>query len=275
MIEVEAIFINGTMVLKSEGNISLLSPGVAYGWGLFETIKYSGKKLELFNSHMKRMRLGSEQLGLDFQTGNDELKNDCESLIHHYGEETGAIKISIVKGEKEPVVFISRRPFSYTPNMYKEGYSLGVSKVRRNESSNLVKIKSNNYLENVLELNKAKDQGHQEVIFFNTQGCLAEGSYTNIFCVKDQVLYTPDEESGILNGIMRETVLKMAEELGINTVLGKISNELFNESDEIFITNSLMGIMPVRRVENKEYDITGAYSGKLYKKLNQTDLTRR
>ncbi|WP_369414183.1 aminotransferase class IV [Halanaerobium polyolivorans] len=125
-----------------------------------------------------------------------------------------------------------------------------MSQVLRNSTSKIIKHKTTNYLENILEFRKAKAEGFDEVIFFNEKGYLAEGAISNIFIVNEQKIYTPGLENGLLNGILRKKVLSQnyyqVEERNIGL-------DLINEADEIFITNSLLKIMPVRAIANTQF----------------------
>ncbi|MBF7096958.1 aminotransferase class IV [Alkalibacter mobilis] len=261
-----AVVIDGVLVSSEEAKLSATSPGVMYGFGIFETLKYVNKKVELFSDHMKRFREAAHKIGLCIERTDPEIEKDCLALIDHFGEECGVIKISAIKEEKTRVI-ISGRKFIYTPDHYKRGFSVSISEVLRNQTSNLVGIKSDNYLENILELEKARNSGHDEVLFFNTEGYLAEGSFTNIFFVKDQKLFTPEKKCGLLVGVMRNQVIKVAFDLGIEVIEGKFTKLELGGSEEAFLTNSVMGIMPIKRIEEKHMPVFGACTKMLYDEL--------
>ncbi|MBD7915211.1 aminotransferase class IV family protein, partial [Clostridium sp. Sa3CUN1] len=107
-------------------------------------------------------------------------------------------------------------------------------------------IKSINYLENILEREEAIKNGYDEVIFLNESGYLSEGSMSNIFIIKNNKIFTPDINQGLLPGIIRNFIVER-----YNVIEKRITlEELFN-ADEIFITNSILGIMKISKIENK------------------------
>ncbi|SHE46476.1 aminotransferase class IV [Alkalibacter saccharofermentans] len=271
----EWVSINGNLLQIDEAKIPVVSPGVMYGWGVFETLKYTEKELEMFSAHMDRLREGAGVIGLEINPSDAEIEGYCKKLMDLYDEASGVIKISAVKDVNETCVAISRRKFTYSADKYVKGFSLAVSDVARNHTSNLVRVKSDNYLENMIELEKAKRSGFDEALFFNTEGYLAEGSFTNVFCFKGQTLFTPDDNCGILSGIMRKVVIDIASEAGLKIEKGKMTKEEFHDIQEIFLTNSLVGIMPVCRVGDDLIDFFGQGTRMLYEKLKNTDLTNR
>ena len=110
-------------------------------------------------------------------------------------------------------------------------------------------IKSTNYIENIIEKNKAKEDGFKDVLFLNENGYLSETSCANIFIVKNDKIYTPKVSCGLLNGIIRMWVVKNFPVIETELTLDDLKN-----ADEVFITNSLMGIMQVKKFEDIEYN---------------------
>ena len=111
------------------------------------------------------------------------------------------------------------------------------------------------YIENLIENKKAKEKGFNEVIFLNTDNFMAEGSVSNIFWIKDGEVFTPSVDCGLLPGIVREKVILCSNNIGLKVNEGKFSEEELIKSDEVFITNSIMDIMPVSSILNNEYSI--------------------
>ena len=119
----------------------------------------------------------------------------------------------------------------------------------RNEHSPLSSIKSTNYLENILAKEEAKRNGAEEGLWLNTKGYVSEGTMSNLFFVKDETLFTPTLTSGCLPGTRRQIVLSLAHSLQIPTCEGLYPLSDLLLADEIFMTNALMGIMPVRQID--------------------------
>lgn len=225
------------------------SDGLNYGYALFETIKVTNLSAEFLAEHIQRLRQSSAALNIDLNYSDQEIKYYVEKLIEKNAF-NGAIKILLAKNINSSDLIITMKEKKYQPEDYQKGFNLKISQVLRNSTSKIIKHKTTNYLENILEFRKAKAEGFDEVIFFNEKGYLAEGAISNIFIVNEQKIYTPGLENGLLNGILRKKVLSQnyyqVEERNIGL-------DLINEADEIFITNSLLKIMPVRAIANTQF----------------------
>jgi branched-chain amino acid aminotransferase len=123
-------------------------------------------------------------------------------------------------------------------------------------------IKSLNFLNNILAKAEAKDRGAYEAIMLNAEGCLAEGTVCNIFFVRDGSVCTPSVAAGILDGITRETVIRLAKESGLSVHEGLFSPADILSATEVFFTNTTAEVMPVSRVEDTLYAV-GSVSQKL------------
>lgn len=247
-----------------------LDQGFLYGYGVFETINVSSGKLIFFQEHMERLKSSAALLGLEFGQTSEQLMADCEKLIKKNQIDKGGLRVTLSKGEKKDAIIITARENHYGDESFKQGVSICISDYARNEQSLLVAIKSNNYLENLLILNEIRKKGFNEAVFFNTKGYLAEGTMSNIFLIRDQKVYTPAQDSGILPGIVRDKVITLLKKHKIPVAEGYYTRETLMNADEIFITNSLMEIMPVKQLENLKFQVTGEsftnYLKNLYKK---------
>ena len=150
-----------------------------------------------------------------------------------------ALKIML---SKENVVF-SMRANPYTPERYEKGFVLDISSVKRNETSPLVYHKTMNYGDCILEKRNALAAGVDERLFLNTKDQICEGTVSNIFFVKQGKLYTPEVRCGLLPGILREYICE-TQHVEETTIYSKD----LKAYEECFVTNSLMGIIPVRQV---------------------------
>jgi branched-chain amino acid aminotransferase len=140
----------------------------------------------------------------------------------------------------------------YSEEIYRRGFSLASSPICRNSQSPLPAMKTTNYLENLLAREQAKNAGADDALFLNEKGYIAEASSSNIFLLSKNVLKTPSETSGILPGITRDIVLGLAPQAGIEAVEADILPAEIAGAEEAFITNSVMEIMPVNRLDRKE-----------------------
>lgn len=240
---------NGKLLKDNETvDNSPLSDGAMYGYGLFETIKIKNYKPLFLDEHLERLKKGLNNLGIILLFSNEKIKRYIKLLIDK-NKCNGALKIAVVKNKNVSDLIILMKKSNYHYRDYKKGYSLKISDVLRNSTSNIVRYKTINYLENILELKKAKEKEFDEVIFFNEKGFLCEGAISNIFVLVNSKLYTPSIENGLLNGIMRQKIISLCEDV----VECNMSKEFLKDADEIFITNSLMEVMPVHRIDDINY----------------------
>lgn len=228
---------------------SPLSDGTMYGYGLFETIKVSNYSPEYIDEHLKRLRNGLEALNIGCMYSDDKIKEYIKKLIRKNGF-NGALKIAVIKNKNLSDLIIMMKNSTYRYKDYQKGFKLKISSVMRNTTAKLVKYKTLNYLENLLEFKKAKLEGFDEVIFFNEKKYLAEGAISNIFIVKNEKIFTPMCNSGLLEGILRNKVIDISP----YTIIEKnLTLKDLNEADEVFITNSLLRVMPVKSIKGTDF----------------------
>jgi 4-amino-4-deoxychorismate lyase len=222
---------------------------------VFETINVANSKPVFFDEHMERFKKSALVMGLRLQNDPDQIWTDCLKIIEKNRMDRGGLRITLSKGIKADNLIITARENHYNREMFSRGLKICTNDYVRNEKSLLVSIKSNNYLENLLILNEAKARGFNESIFCNTQGHLAEGCMTNLFFVKNQEVHTPVLDCGLLPGILRDKVIQLLKVKGMAIEEGHYSKDQLLEADEVFITNSLMEIMPVNQVDNQFFPV--------------------
>ncbi len=219
----------------------IFDEGYSFGLGVFETISVIDNHAVLLDYHLDRLRHGAEVLHIKMEV----TKEKVYSYIKENPMKNGVLKIIV--SEKNTIY--QCRENNYTQDKYKVGFSTGLSSVVRNETSVFTYIKSLNYGDNILEKRSACKKGYDEPVFINSKGQLTEGATTNIFFVKDKKIVTPFSSCGILDGTMRKYIMKKYD------VEEKViyPHEVCS-FDEMFLTNSLMGIMPVYRFEEHYFD---------------------
>lgn len=213
----------------------LLDEGFQFGLGAFETIAVVEGRPVFLREHLERLKGTTDFLGISRQVEEGEV---LEYLAAHPGF-CGGLKIAVSGKNK---IFLMRDNI-YTEEVYARGFRAEISPVRRNETSPLTYHKTMNYGDCILEKRRASQAGVDERIFLNTRGEISEGTVSNVFFVKGGKLFTPELSCGLLPGILRGYVLSRygAEET-------RIRPEELEEYEECFLTNSLMGIMPVVRI---------------------------
>jgi len=270
----EIVYLNGSLLSHTQARISPFDYGFLYGYGLFETMRaYSGRIFRL-ERHLDRLTLSAKFIGLP--VGDFDLEKACYDTMraNHLKDARIRLTVSIGDGggipdpppQPVPTVLIVARSISpLTVEKYGNGFKSRVSSIRRNSQSPLCRLKSLNYLDNILARAEAKVAGADEALMLNERGFLCEGSTSNIFLVSGGKLLTPDRESGILAGITREVVMQLAHELGVEVVERETHLEELLQADEAFLTNSIIEIMSL--VEVDDISIGGGVVGGVTEKL--------
>lgn len=220
-----------------------LDEGYSFGLGLFETILlYKGKPVFL-DEHLSRINKSIVDLGLNI----DKLEKD--EVFQYLNKNKNILEYEVLKivlSEKNRLFL--KREYTYTEKDYQRAFSLNISEVRRNENSIFTFHKTLNYGDNILEKRKSKKLGYDEPIFLNSKNQITEGATSNIFIVVGDKIYTPKLSCGLLNGIVRQYIIS-----NYDVIEKKIDIEFLNNANEIFLTNSLFGIMSVSNLEKKVF----------------------
>ena len=161
---------------------------------------------------------------------------------------------------------ISLRDITYNEDTYKKGFSLCISPIKRGDSI-IYRHKTTNYFESMYSKHYATDRNFDDAIFLDSLSNILECSMSNIFFIKSNTIYTPKSSSPILNGIMKSNVKSICKNLDINLVECDINISCIDEYDAVFVTNSLMGIMPVTNICDINYDKNYDLIKKLQKNL--------
>ena len=218
-----------------------LDEGYSFGLGLFETILlYNGKPVFLAE-HLARINKSITELELKIEKLK---KNEVFQYLNNNKNILEYEVLKIVLSEKNRLFL--KREYTYTEKDYQKGFSLNISKVGRNKSSIFTFHKTLNYGDNILEKRKSKKLGYDEPIFLNSKNQITEGATSNIFVVVGDKIYTPKLSCGLLNGIVRQYIIS-----NYDVIETEIDLEFLNNADEIFLTNSLFGIMLVNNLEKK------------------------
>lgn len=212
--------------------------GFYFGLGAFETIAVEQGVPIFLAEHLERLAHALELLGipLDKPRAVHAVRHACQTEA---ATDRRALKVTVTPNN----LLVTVRNNTYTPERLARGFHCDISDVRRNSTSPLTGIKSLNYGDCILEKRTATARGIDEPIFLNERGLVAEGATTNIFAVIDGTLVTPSASSGLLPGIMRRFALT-----SLPVCECDLTREELLAADEVFLTNSLMGAMPVRQL---------------------------
>ncbi|MFD2611519.1 aminodeoxychorismate lyase [Paenibacillus gansuensis] len=258
--------INGQMYTEKDAVISALDHGFLYGIGLFETFRtYSGEPFAL-DLHLERMQRGCRELGISWKPDERQLRMQISGMLSASGLEDAYIRYTITAGPdilglpsgdySRPTEVIYMKELPPPAASVRPAKALQLLQLRRNTPEGPVRFKSLHYMNNILAKREVSTypwaQG-SEGLMLTASGHVAEGIVSNLFWVKDEVLYTPSLETGILPGITRAVVIQLAEQAGIQVAEGLYTWNQAAEADEIFLTNSIQELTPVHML----YDTAG------------------
>ncbi|MFC2049673.1 aminotransferase class IV [Chloroflexota bacterium] len=258
----EIIYLNGDLVPRSQAKISPFDHGFLYGYGLFETMRSYGGAIFRFDRHLARLHHAAEALGIASRLTSFDLEKACYEVLKANNLSEARLRLTVSAGEGDitpnpatcssiTVFIVARELVLLPPEIYERGYTAILSSWRRNSQSLLSRLKSTCYLENVLARQEAVAAGADEALLLNERGFVAEGSTTNIFAAGGEMLVTPSAESGALPGITREAVLELAQSMGIMPEVRQVELEELLRAGEAFLTNSVLEIMPLTRLDDK------------------------
>jgi branched-chain amino acid aminotransferase len=260
------IYLNRRMEKSKNAVLSVADPGFLYGQGLFETMRaYNGRVFAL-ERHIERLFLSLPVVGMKLRFSAGKIKAAVYATLKANRLKEAYVRLTVWQGEEQVnLAVIARKYLPLPEKIYRQGFRAMISGFRQNEHSDLSRVKSTNYLLQLLCRREAEEKGFDEVILLNSRGRAAEGSRTNIFAIKRGKLLTPDLKQGCLSGITRQIVLKLAKKHKIEIWEGKIAPQTLWHCDEAFLTNSLLEIMPLASVNNRKIgdgkrEITGFLS---------------
>ena len=257
------IFIDGKFYDRDDAKISVFDHGLLYGDGVFEGLRiYSGKIFKL-DEHVKRLYCSAKAILLDVGMTEDEMKKNVIDTVHLNEKVDGYIRLIVTRGigplgidpfqcKKSSVIIIVSDIQLYPEEFYLKGIEVITSSYRRIPPECFdTRIKSLNYLNNILAKIEAKRSGCLESIMLNTGGNVVECTADNIFIVNDNTILTPTGTCGALIGVTRNAVFEIAEKDRIKyeeTLL--TTYDLFN-ADECFLTGSGAEIIPVIKIDGR------------------------
>ncbi|MEE9505212.1 MAG: branched-chain-amino-acid transaminase [Thermodesulfobacteriota bacterium] len=270
------VYINGELIPGEEAKVSVFDHGFLYGDGLFETMRAYQRRIFRLEHHLQRLFLSLEYLKFLIPFNFDSLKEAIYKTIEANRLEDAYIRLTVTRGEgatvpdpatcKAPnLIIITREYVPYSSALYQKGYKGKIVGVKPSPHMPTISMKTLNFLNHIIAKMEAKASGFNEGIMVNTDGFVTEGTVSNIFMIKEGSLFTPAKEVGLLPGVTRQAVLEIAEAKGLKTREAKITvNELLM-AEEAFLTNALIEILPLVRVD--EHPIGKGIPGPLTQEL--------
>jgi 4-amino-4-deoxychorismate lyase len=249
--------INGEYYLENQASIPANDRGLLLGHGIFETIRVTAKKPCLLELHWQRMRHSADYLNIKIPLSFSQIESQIDELIKKNGLASGGLRLTLSAG------VAARGLTAKTPNpcliihcfaeqQLKQALTLCLSSFVQDKDNPLLKIKTTNYLSNILARREAEARGFDDAIFVNRQDCVTETTVANLFIIHDDVIKTPPLEDGLLNGVMRQHILKVALIHGLEIEQNSINKETLQYAQAAFVSNSLLRLKSVTNIDGRQ-----------------------
>jgi branched-subunit amino acid aminotransferase/4-amino-4-deoxychorismate lyase len=246
------VLLDGALMPAASAMVSATSEGFLYGHGVFETVKVLGGRPVFLAQHHARLTASAQTLDLPCSIDLPSLRARLQWVITANTLSDGSAKIVLFNNGDSTSELITTKTNAYPAEAYTRGFHLKT--VFTGERTGvLTAYKTLNYLANIRAKRAALASGFDESLFITPAGIVIEGSTTNIFSVRDGMVFTPPLASGPLPGIARAEVLALLGPERVRETLLTTSD--LHHASEIFVTNALLGIMPVSRLDERVLDL--------------------
>lgn len=273
------VWINGTFADESTAGVSLRDTGLLHAAGVFTTMRSYGAKVFRLAQHLRRLRDSCEALFIPLQYKDEQLTAAADELLKRNDLSDARLRLTVTRGRStqdplhgmrlEPTCFLTAAELEpYPVEYYERGLTVMLMDEQKLNPYDLqAGHKTLSYFSRLAGLREANRRGAGEALWFNVHNYLQSGSIANVFIVKDNTILTPPTaeelrdatlaervpypKSNVLPGVTRGVVFDIARSEGIDVRPTAIDVSRLLDADEVFLTNSIMGIMPVCRVERK------------------------
>lgn len=282
------VWLNGKLIDSDKANVPIMTHSLQYGSAVFEGLRTyetaKGAAIFRLKDHVKRLENSAKIYSMNLNYTQKEIAEAIVSTVKANALKEAYIrpfifyddsKIGVTAYGKKTSVFVAAFPFgAYFGNKESSGIKCKISSWRRINSSILpVEAKaSGNYLNSIIANTEAKMSGFDEAILLSGEAYIAEGSGENIFFVEDNVLVTPDKSSQILMGVTRDSIIKLAEAMGIEVEERKVHREEIYTCDELFFTGTAAEITPIINVDGTKIGkgVAGSITKMMAQKYSET-----
>ena len=257
------VWIDGKLYDKADAKISVYDHGLLYGDGIFEGIRvYAGRIFEC-DAHLRRLYDSAKAVRLKIPATAEQLRAAIEQTVKANGftdcyvrllvtRGAGTLGIDPAKCPTPSVVIIADLIQVHSTDAYEKGIAVITSSIIRTHPNALSpRVKSLNYLNNILARIEANDAGAAEAIMLNQEGDVAEATVQNVFIARDGRVRTPPITAGILEGVTRDVMIKLCARNNIPCEQSRIQRHDLYTADEMFLTGTGGEVMPVTKIDNR------------------------
>ena len=251
------VFLNGKFVPEEEAAVPVNDRGFLLGDGLFETTRVADGRPFRFAQHLDRLARGADFLKIKLPFAPQELERFAGLLIEQNKMPDAILRLTLTRGpggrgyalasEGKPTILMTLHPAPEPANS--AGWSLVTSSFRISAADPLASFKTTSKILHVMARAEAAERGADEALLLNTNGEAAETAGGNLFWVHDDTICTGPAEGGALPGVTRAVVLEICERLKLKTAQRLIKPAALKNSEGIFITQSVFGVVPVAKLD--------------------------
>jgi branched-chain amino acid aminotransferase len=258
------IWLDGELVDESAAKISVFDHGLLYGDGVFEGIRFYNGRVFRLEEHIRRLFDSARAIVLNIPWTQEEVCRFTLETIAANNLQDGYIRLVVTRGagglglnpylcERASMFIISSSISLYPAEYYENGLEVITCATRRPAPAALMpQVKSLNYLNNIMAKVEAIQAGALEAIMLNEQGYVAECTGDNIFIIRDGVLHTPQVSDGALDGITRNVILELADQLGVKKIERCMTRYDIFTADECFLTGTAAEVIPVVALDRRQ-----------------------
>jgi branched-chain amino acid aminotransferase len=272
------IYINGKLYDRDEAKVSVYDHGLLYGDGIFEGIRVYNGKVFRHKEHIERLYESAKSIALEIPLAPGDMMRAVEDTVKANNKVDGYIRLLVTRGPgnlgldprscKPNVIVIVDDISLYPKELYENGLKIVTSSLIRNHPNALnPRIKSLNYLNNILAKIEAIRAGCLEALMLNHKGEVAECTGDNVFIVKKGVVRTPPPDAGILEGVTRNLVIELSKNAGIPLVEATLTRHDIYAADECFLTGTAAEVIAVTECDGRA--IGSGKQGPITKQLRE------
>jgi branched-chain amino acid aminotransferase len=270
----EKVFLNNKLVDAKKACVPITDSSFLYGVGLFETMRSHNGVVFALVDHLDRLSFSAARLSINNPYDAKHLVDAVNEVLCANRLSDARVRLTLTNGpmaeagQQQATLLVTATKFRpYPPEYYKNGVTVVLCPFRQNPSDLTCGHKTTSYFSRMMALNHAHQKRAAEALWFTVDNRLAEGCVSNVFLVKNSTLYTPPIHTPVLAGVARKTVCQIALEDSIKLIEKHLSIDDVLGADEIFLTNVIMQVMPITKVE--KHMVGGGRVGPMTKALKK------